>query len=115
MGDDAKISLPVPSTCIQNAIHFVLIIHIIPSLQIYVAIDNPLLVPSVCSLTTSSYQWKDVGAADNVSDTENLHSNDCWCFSHLYNFRDGIQVTRVSRYCGEHQGQPVLKESSILI
>ena len=41
MRDVAKICPCVPSTCIQNAILSLLIIHIIPSRLIYVAIDNP--------------------------------------------------------------------------
>jgi len=81
-----------------------LIIHIIPSRQIYVAIDNPSLVPSVSCLTSCSYLWNYVRAADNISHAENLPSNGCRCFSHLYKFRDRIQVTRVFRYCGERQG-----------
>jgi len=104
MGDVAKISPRVPSTCAQNAILSLLIIHIIPSRQIYVAIDNPSLVPSISCLTTSSYLWNYMRAADDVSYTENLQSNGCRCFSHLYKLRDGIQVTRVFRYCGERQG-----------
>jgi len=104
MGDIEKISPCVPSTCAQNAILSLLIIHIIPSNQIYVAIDNPSLVPSISCLTTSSYLWNYVRAADDDSDAENLQSNGCRCFSHLYNFRDGIQVTRIFRYCGERQG-----------
>jgi len=55
MSDAAKISPRVPSTCAHNAILSLLIIHIIPTHQIYVAIDNPLLVLSVCCLTTNSY------------------------------------------------------------
>jgi hypothetical protein len=104
MGDAAKISPRVPSTCAQNAILSLLIIHIIPSRQIYVAIDNPSLVPSVSCLSTSSYLWNYVRAADDVSHAENLQSNGCRCFSHLYKFRDRIQVTRVFRYCGERHG-----------
>jgi len=104
MGDDVKISPRVPSTCVQNAILSLLIIHIIPSRQIYVAIDNPSLVPSVPCLTTSSYLWNYVRVADDVSHAENFQSNGCRCFSHLYKFRDGIQVTRVFRYFGERQG-----------
>jgi len=104
MGDAANISPRVPSTCAQNAILSLLIIHIIPSRQIYVAIDNPSLVPSVSWLTTSSYLWNYVRAADNISYAENLQSNGCRCFSHLYKFRDRIQVTPVFRYCGERQG-----------
>jgi len=104
MGDAAKISPRIPSTCAQNAILSLLIIHIIPSGQIYVAFDNPSLVPSVSCLTTSSYLWNDVRAADNISHAENLQSNGSRCFSHLYKFLDGIQVTQVFRYCGERQG-----------
>jgi hypothetical protein len=104
MGDAAKISPCVPSTCAQNAIHSFLIMHIIPSRKMYVAIDNPSFVPSVSCLTTSRYLWNDVRAADNISHAENLQSNGCRCFSHLDKFQDWIQVTRVSRYCGERQG-----------
>ena len=104
MGDSAKTTPRVPSTRAQNAIHTSLIIYNIPSCQICVAIDNPLLVPSVFCLTTSSYLWNYVRAADDVSHPENLKSNGCWCFSRLYKFRDGIQVTLIFRSCGERQG-----------
>jgi hypothetical protein len=103
-GDVVKISPRVPSICAQNAILSLLIIHIIPSRQIYVAIDNPLLVPSISCLTTSSYLWNNVHAADDVSQAEHMQSNGCWCFCHWYKFRDGIQVTQLFRYCGERQG-----------
>jgi hypothetical protein len=72
MGDAAKTSPRVPSTCAQNAILSLPIIHIIRSRQIYVAIDNPLLVLSVFCLTTSSYLWNYVRAADDVSHAEKL-------------------------------------------
>jgi len=104
MGDAAKISPRVPATCAQNAILSLLIIHIIPSHQINVAIENPSLVLSVSCLTTSSYLWNDAGAADNISHAENLHSNGCLCLSHMYKFRDKIQLTQVFMYCGERQG-----------
>jgi len=104
MGDAVKISPRVPSTCTQNAILSLLIIHIIPSRQIYVTIDNPPLVLSVSCLTTSSYLWNYVHAADDGSHAENLQSNGCRCFSHLFKFRDEIQVTRVFRYCAERKG-----------
>jgi len=103
MGDSAKSSPRVPSTCAQNAILSLVIIHIIPSCQIHVAIDNPLLVLSVSCLTSSSYPWNYLRAAYDVTHAENLHSNGYLCFSHLYKFRDGIQVTRVFRYCCERQ------------
>jgi hypothetical protein len=104
MGDAVNISPHVPSTCAQNATLSLLIIHIIPSRQIYVALDNPSLVLSVSCLRISSYLWNYVCAADDVSHAENLQSNGCQCVFHLYKFRDGIQVTRVFRYCGERQG-----------
>jgi len=104
MSDAAKISPRVASTCAQNTILSLLIIHIIPSRQIDVAIDNASLVSSVSCLSTSGYLWNYVRAADDVSHTENLQSNGCRCFSHLYKFRDGIQVALVFRYCGERHG-----------
>jgi hypothetical protein len=75
MGDVAKISPRVPSTCVQNAILSLLIIHIIPSRQIYVAIDNPSLLPSISCLISSSYLWNYVRAADDVSHAKNLQTN----------------------------------------
>jgi hypothetical protein len=93
MGDVAKISPRFPSSCAHNAILSLLIIHLISSPQIYVAIDNPLLIPSVSCLTTSSYLWNYVRTANNVSHTENLQINGCQSFSHLYKFLDRIQVT----------------------
>jgi hypothetical protein len=95
MGDVAKISPRIPSTCAQNAILSLLIIHIIASRKIYVAIAYPLLALSVSCDTTSSYLWNYLRAADDVSDYENLQGDGCQCFSHMYKFRDGIQVTRV--------------------
>jgi len=86
MSDAAKISACIPSTRAQNAILSLLIIHLIPSRQIYVAIDNPSLVPSVSCLTTSSYFWNYVLKANDDSHAENLQSNGCQCFSHLYKF-----------------------------
>jgi len=83
IGDIGKISARFPSTCAQNAILSLLTIHIIPSRQINVADDNPSIVPSVSSFTTSSYLWNNLHAADNVSNTENWQSNGCWCLSHL--------------------------------
>jgi len=91
-GDVAKISPRVPSTCTQNSIIFLLIIHIIPSRQIYVTIENPRLVLSVCSRTTSSYLRNPVLAADDDSHIANLQRNSCRCFSHLNSYRDGTQV-----------------------
>jgi hypothetical protein len=53
-GDAAKISPHIPSMCAQNATFFLLMMHIISSRPIYLAIDNPSLVRSICSLTTIS-------------------------------------------------------------
>ena len=86
MGDAAKISPRVPSTCVQNVIVSLLIIYIIPSRQIYVAIDNPSLVPSVSCPTCIIYLWNYVRRTDNVSHAENLQGNSSWCFSHVYKF-----------------------------
>jgi hypothetical protein len=77
MGDTAKTTPHVPSITAQNAILSLLIIHIIPSHQIYVAIDNPSLVPSISCPTTSNDLWNSLRAADNVSHVENLLSNGC--------------------------------------
>ena len=55
MGDAANISPRDPSTCAPDAHLCLLIIHIIPSRQIFVAIDNPSLVASVSCLSNSSY------------------------------------------------------------
>jgi hypothetical protein len=104
MGDAAKTTPHVPSTCTQNAILSLQIIHIIPSRQVYVAMDNPSLVPSVSCLTTSSYLWNYLCSAEDVSHAEILQNNRCLCLSHLYKFRDGIQVTPVFRNYGERQG-----------
>jgi len=90
MGDATKTSPHVPSTCTQNAILSLQIIHIIPSRQIDVAIDDPSLDLSVSCLTTTSYLWKYMWAANDVSHAENWHSNCCRCISHQYKFRDGI-------------------------
>jgi len=71
IGDTAKISPLIPSPCTQNAILFLPIIHIIPSRQICVAIDNPSLVPSVCCVTASCYLWNYLRTGDDVSHAEN--------------------------------------------
>jgi len=104
MGDIAKISPRVPFTCAQNAILSLLIIHIILSHHIYVAIDNTWFVPFIFYLTTGSYLFNHERTADDVFHADNFQHNWCWCFSHSDKFRDGIQVTRVFRYCGECQG-----------
>jgi len=83
LGDTAKISPHVPSTCRQNAILLLLIIHIMPTRQIYMSIDCEFLVPSDSSHTTSSYLSKYIHVANNVSHAETLQSNGCRCFSHL--------------------------------
>jgi hypothetical protein len=87
----------VLTTCTQNAILPLLIIHIIQNCQVYVAIHNPSLVPSSYRLTTSSYLWNYVRAADNISHAENLQTNCCRCFSHLDKSQDQIQVVWILR------------------
>jgi hypothetical protein len=97
MRDAANISPRVPSTSAQNAFLSLLIKHIIPSGQIYVAIDNPSFVPSVSCLTTSSYLWNDVRGADNISQADNLQSNRCRCsFITCTNFETGSKLSEFS-------------------
>jgi len=115
MGDHVKISPHVPSTCMQKAIHLIVIIHIFWSHQIYVDIDNPLCITSIFCDTTSSYLWNYVGAASDVSYGENLQCTGCQCCSHLNEFRDRIKVSRVFRYCGERQGNTELNKSLIMM
>ena len=104
MGYSAIISPCVPCTYAQNAIPSLLLIPIISSRQIYVAIDNPMLVPSITSRTTGGNLCNYMHAADDVSHTENLQSNGCLCYSHLFKFWDNIHVTQVFRYCRPRQG-----------
>jgi hypothetical protein len=104
IGDVAQNSPHDPFTCRQNAILSLLIIHIVPSRQIYVASDNSSLAPSISCLTPSSHLWSYVRAADDVSHAENLQSNHCWCFPHEFKFEDGIQDTPVFGYCCGSQG-----------
>jgi hypothetical protein len=54
MGKAANNSPCIPSTCLHSAILSLLILHIIPSNQMCVGIDNPLLVLFVSCLTMSS-------------------------------------------------------------
>jgi hypothetical protein len=104
MGKAANISPRVPSTCAQNANLSFVIIHIMPSHQIYVAVDNPSFVPSVTCQTTSSDLWNYMRAADNISHADNMQTSGCWCISPVYKFQDGIKVTKVFSYCGKRQG-----------
>jgi len=97
MGDIAKISPRVPFNCAQNAILSLLIIHVIPSRQIYVAFNNPSLILSVSCLNAGSFLWNYVHVANNASHTKNLQNNGCRCYSHLYKFQAWIQVTWVFR------------------
>jgi len=92
MGDAAKTTPQVPSTCGQNAMLSLLMTHIIPSRQSDVAIDNPSLVPSVSCLTASRYLWNYVRAADDVFQAEILQSNGCRCFLTCTNFKTGSKL-----------------------
>jgi len=104
MGDAAKTSPHIPSTCAQNAILSLLIIHIILSCHIYVAIDNPSLILSVFCLTTSTYLWNYVRTADNVYHNEMCRETAAGAFFTCTNFEKGSKVVRVFRYCGARQG-----------
>jgi len=53
--DAATTSPCVPLTCVQNPVLSLLLIHIIPCRQTYVAIDNPSLIPSFSCFVTCSY------------------------------------------------------------
>jgi hypothetical protein len=86
LGDAVKTSPRIPSIFAQNAIPSFQIIHIIRSHQMYVAIDNPLFIPSFSCLTTSSDLWNHVDTADDVSHAEMVQSNYCWCISDLYKY-----------------------------
>jgi hypothetical protein len=94
--DTANISPRIPSTCAQNAIFSLLIIHIIPSRQIYVAIDNPSLVPFVTCLTTSSDIWHYVCTAHNISHAENLKGMAASAFLTCTNFETGSKLPEFS-------------------
>jgi len=102
-GDAVNISPCIPSACLQNGVLSLQIIHMIPTRQIYVAIDNPSLVLSISCLTNSSYLWNWVCTANNVSHTEMIQTKHCRCLSHLYKFRGGIKLTWVYMFCGERQ------------
>jgi len=92
MGDAAKICPRVPLICAQKAILSKLMILIIPSRQIYTAIDNPSLVPSISSVTTSSSLWNYMRTADDVSHAENLQSNKCHAFLTCTNCKTGSKL-----------------------
>jgi len=96
ISDTAKISPCVPSPCVQNAIFSFLVIHIIPRRQIFVAVDNPSLIPSVFCLKTSSYLWNSVGAPDDVSHAQNMQRNSCQCFLTCTNFQMGSKWPKFS-------------------
>jgi len=92
MGDAARISLHVPSTCAQYAILSLLIIHIIPSRQIYVGIDNTSLILSVAWLIISSDLWNDLPAAHNISHAVPVQNNDCQGCSHFTILKMGCKL-----------------------
>jgi len=96
MGDAANTSPHITSTCTHNAIHSLLIIHIIPSRQIDVAIDNSSSVPSVCCLTTGSYHLNYVRAADGVTHAGNLQCIGCWCWLTWSDFETGSKLPECS-------------------
>jgi hypothetical protein len=71
IGDTTNISSRIPSTCAQHAIISSLIMHITPSQQIYVGINNPSLIPSVSCLNTCRDLWNSMCAVDDVSHAGN--------------------------------------------
>ena len=92
MGNAAIISHCVPSSCVYNAMLSTQTFQVIPSRQMYVAIDNPSLIPSFRCLTTSTYWANYLCTAGDVSHVEQLQSNDCQCFSQLNKFQDQFHV-----------------------
>jgi len=50
IGDAMKVSACISPSCTQNAILSLIIMHIVPSCQISVAVNNPLLDPSISCL-----------------------------------------------------------------
>jgi hypothetical protein len=96
MADAANISSHIHLTFMQNAVISFLYILIISSHQINIAIDNPSLLPSVYCLTTCSYPWNYVRAADTISHTEHMQSNCCGCLSHLSNFEMESKLPEIS-------------------
>lgn len=115
LGDIAKISPCVLSTLVENAIHSFLIIHMIPSCQMYVVIGNPLLFLSISCRTISSWLFNSVLVADAVSHAENEQSNGCQSSFDQFKFRDAIQVTCIFRYSSEHKVYRELDKSTILV
>jgi hypothetical protein len=91
-----KISPRVHSTCAQNAILSLLTVHIIPSRQIYVPVDNPSLILSVSYLTTSSGLWNYVHPASNVSHNEKRKAMAAGAFLTGTNFPTGSTFHRFS-------------------
>jgi hypothetical protein len=115
IGDAVRISHCIPSSCTQNALLWLRIIHIIPSCQVNVAIDSLLLIPSVPGPVTSCYILMHIRAVDNDSDADTSQSNCIRSISHWYKSLDSIEVTEVVRNCSERPGGPVLKECFILM
>jgi hypothetical protein len=97
----------------QNAIASLQIIYIPRSHQLYVAIDNQLLLSSGSWVTWCCYLMYSVRAADYSIHMDTLQSNSWWCIFHLYYSQDEIQVTRVFKYSDECQVQLVLNKSFI--
>jgi len=96
MGDAAESSPHVPSTCVHNTIRSLLIVHIIRSRQIYVAVDNPSLPPSMSCLITGNDPCNYVPAANNVSHADISQSNDCLCLLICKNFEPGSNLPEFS-------------------
>jgi hypothetical protein len=96
IGDLANISPRIPSTCASHGILTLLIIHIFPCYQMYMAIDNPLLVSSVSCLTTNSYLCNSIRGADNISHTETAKATAADAFLTCTNFEIGSKLPKFS-------------------
>lgn len=82
MDDTVKITTWVSSASVPNEILCLLIMHIIPRGQIYVDINNRILVFFISCRTTSSSLWIDVSTAAVVAHTDNFQSEGRQCLSH---------------------------------
>jgi hypothetical protein len=92
MGDAAQTSPRARSTCANNAILCLLLVHVIPRRQIYVASDNPSLIPSISCLKTSCYLWNSMHAADHGFHAETFEKTTAGAFVTCTKFEAGRQL-----------------------
>jgi len=96
IGDTEEISPRGPSTCVQNATLSLMMILIIPSCQIYVAIDNLSVVCSVSCHTTRTYLRNYFRTADDVFHIEKLPATAAVDFLTCTNFEKGSKLPQFS-------------------